>query len=66
MLIVDPQEIDEYTEYIKDTIFGCCFMMSARNVIVAIDLHNYPSYQPLGLQKGMSLSVTRELQRLLM
>ena len=40
-MIVDPQEIDEFSEYIKDTIFGCCFMMSARNVIVAVNLYNY-------------------------
>ncbi len=38
LFIIDPKEIDKYTEDIKELAFGCCFMMSARNVIVAIDM----------------------------
>eukprot|EP00029_Vermamoeba_vermiformis_P004503 TRINITY_DN1504_c0_g1_i2.p1 TRINITY_DN1504_c0_g1~~TRINITY_DN1504_c0_g1_i2.p1 ORF type:complete len:639 (-),score=67.33 TRINITY_DN1504_c0_g1_i2:27-1883(-) len=39
LFIVDPEEIDTHSEEIKELIFGSCFMMSARNVIVAVDLH---------------------------
>jgi translation elongation factor EF-1alpha len=46
LLIVDPEEIGEYSEDIKELIFGCCFMMSSRNVIVAIDLSNCSGEHP--------------------
>jgi uncharacterized protein YdhG (YjbR/CyaY superfamily) len=37
---VEPDEIDEFSEDIKELIFSACFMMSARNVIIAIDMRN--------------------------
>jgi hypothetical protein len=48
VFIVDPKEIDSHSEDIKEMIFGACFMMSARNVIVTIDMRNYPSHTPDG------------------
>jgi hypothetical protein len=40
LFIVEPDEIDEFSGDIKELIFSSCFMMSARNVIVAIDMRN--------------------------
>jgi len=52
LFIADPAEIEPFSEDIKELIFGACFMMSARNVIVAVDLRNYSSNTGIALQKS--------------
>jgi len=52
LFIVDPTEVEPFSEDIKELIFGACFMMSARNVIVVIDLRKYSTYTGIALQKS--------------
>ncbi len=56
---MDPEEIDAHAEDIKEMIIGCCFMMSARNIIVAIDLSNVTAKEASGLCNGQFNRMTR-------
>jgi translation elongation factor EF-1alpha len=65
VFIVDPKEIDSHSEDIKEMIFGACFMMSARNVIVTIDMRNYPSHTPDGKLAQMFNEARTKMSKIL-